>query len=288
MAVFRRVIAVHSTKLEIAMNQRIAVLLILLFLSTSASSRADPVLFMADGQTNSIYTVDTLTGAATLVGNTGIDVGFVGLGFDSFTDELFMSSSINGDQPGESLLYRISPDSGTATFVGSTGVANLTGLAFDRSRQRMFAGTGNSDMLYSLNTSNATASLVGEFGVNVGGHGLAYDPDSDVLLLSDFNTDRLYEINPDTGAATTIGSTQLDGVVALAYDAQASILYGVDVNSDELIRFDSATGVGTPVGFLGVDVFNVGLAFTVTAIPEPSAFLTCSAVASCLLLRCKR
>ena len=129
---------------------------------------------------------------------------------------------------------------------------------------------------------------MGGFGVNVGGHGLAYANDTNQLLMTNFNTDTLYSVNPLTGSATAIGTTQFGGVVALAFNPETNRLFGVDVNTDQLIEFDRQTGGGTAVGALGVDVFNVGLAFEVSAVPEPACFLPCLLGATVVMFRRKR
>ncbi|MEO1529267.1 MAG: hypothetical protein AAFX06_27930 [Planctomycetota bacterium] len=258
------------------------------FLGGLSPTFGAPVLFMADGETNAIYTVDVNSGAASLVGPMGFESGFVGLGYDSLEGDLLMTSSINGNSPGASVLYRVNQQSGAANQIGNTGIANLTGLAFDPNRQTMFGGSGNNDALYSINTNTGATTLVGSFGVNVGGHGLAYASDTDTLLMTDFATDTLYSVNPDTGVATSIGATLKTGVVALAFDHETSTLYGVDANSDELLRFNRDTGLATPIGFLGVDVFNVGLAFTTTVVPEPTSFFFCCSIGWLSLMRRRR
>ena len=247
--------------------------------------RAASVTYLADGQTDSLYTVDVTTGAASLIGSFGIDATFVGLAYDSTNDELFISS-ITGGSPAPSFLYRVDQGSGAATLVGNTGITNVTGLAFDAATGELFASSGADDSLYRVNPSNASASFVGSLGVGVGGNGLAYDQANQQLYLSDGNTDNLYRVNPATGAATTVGSINQASTVGLAFDPESGVLYGVDAVSDQLVSIDLSTGNATSVGSLGFDGANLGLAIKAVAIPEPSSTILLGiGMFCCVLIR---
>lgn len=84
-----------------------------------AFSVAD-VLF-ALGQSNSLYTVNQTTGAATAVGPTGVTHGTVG-GLDFLGSTLY--AAINDS------LYTINTTTGAATLIGAIGFAGVSGLAF--------------------------------------------------------------------------------------------------------------------------------------------------------------
>ncbi|MFO0849654.1 MAG: hypothetical protein U0871_14030 [Gemmataceae bacterium] len=80
------------------------------------------------GAGTSLYTVNTTTGLATLVGSTGISSGFIGLAFDDATGTLYMTAAPGGNGP--SNLYTVNTTTGLATLIGATGVSNLDGLEF--------------------------------------------------------------------------------------------------------------------------------------------------------------
>ncbi|MFM9964056.1 MAG: beta strand repeat-containing protein [Planctomycetaceae bacterium] len=79
---------------------------------------------------DALVTIDLTTLEVTLVGPLGIDfqIGGAGLTHDASNDVFYFSNSTgNGADP----LYRVDPLTGTATFVGTTGVTGFTtGLAF--------------------------------------------------------------------------------------------------------------------------------------------------------------
>jgi len=77
----------------------------------------------------SLYTVDTTTGTATLIGSTGIDSFLIGLEYDETTDTLYMLADLDNDGTGFPNLYSLSTTTGGATLIGSTGVDQLDGLA---------------------------------------------------------------------------------------------------------------------------------------------------------------
>src|SRR5207248_2729921 len=89
--------------------------------------RADGVLFgVAYRDTNSdqLITINTATGAATIVGPLGTNVTIPvvgGLEFDPVTGILYYSDNTN--------LYTVNPATGLATFIGAHGVTGIAGLA---------------------------------------------------------------------------------------------------------------------------------------------------------------
>jgi hypothetical protein len=87
------------------------------------------VLYGADG--TSLYTIDTATGAATLVGITGISNSSPGLAFDTESDILYLN--VGGSDPNADNLYQVDTGTGLATLVGPNGPTEglgIMGLAF--------------------------------------------------------------------------------------------------------------------------------------------------------------
>jgi WD40 repeat protein len=87
------------------------------------------VLYGADD--SSLFTIDTATGAVTLVGSTGISNSIPGLAFDTESDILYMN--VGGTAPGSNNLYRVDTGTGLATLVGPNGPTEglgIMGLAF--------------------------------------------------------------------------------------------------------------------------------------------------------------
>ncbi|MCC9599551.1 hypothetical protein LOC67_03185 [Stieleria sp. JC731] len=247
---------------------------------------AETTLFLADGQTDSLWTVDLQTGFATEVGSLGLDANYVGLTYNGNDGQLYLSSNSGADTANN--LYVVDQMTGAASLVGNTGVANLTGLAFDPVNKVMYGGTGTGNSLYTINTTNASTTLVGSYGVSVSGQGLAFDPITQSLWLADALTDNLFEVNTMTGQASQVGFTSLTAPVGLAVDPLTGSIYSVDHLSDALYTLDRTTGTATFIGQLGFDAFNVGLAARVSAIPEPSIINTCVALTAAFAVRRRR
>ena len=75
--------------------------------------------------TNSLYSINVVTGGSSAVGSLGVvfSTGGSGLSYDSQTDVLYASSRNQTD------LYAIDPDIGLAVSVGALGVGAIHGLA---------------------------------------------------------------------------------------------------------------------------------------------------------------
>ncbi|QDV81681.1 PEP-CTERM sorting domain-containing protein [Planctomycetes bacterium TBK1r] len=245
---------------------------------------AEPVLYLADGNSSSLWTVNTTTGNATRVGSLGLTPSLIGLAYDSVDGNLLMTSS-NGVN---SQLFRLDQSTGQASLVGDTGFQAISGLAFDPNSQVLYGGSGATDSLFTIDRTTGAATPVGAYGVNVGGHGLGYDNQNQQLWMTDGFLDTLYSVNTSTGAATEIGSTGLTSVAALAFHSGENRLYGINTNDDTLVRLNTSTGMGEVVGDLGFDAFNVGLAFRPAAIPEPSSWILLLLITCVLVMRTRR
>ena len=81
------------------------------------------VLYGVSQGFSSLYTINQATGAATLVGPTGVAGGVLsGLAFRD--DGLLFAANLNGN------LYIINPLTGAATLIGATGFDQISGLTF--------------------------------------------------------------------------------------------------------------------------------------------------------------
>ncbi|RPI55047.1 MAG: PEP-CTERM sorting domain-containing protein, partial [Deltaproteobacteria bacterium] len=78
---------------------------------------------------SSLYTVDTTTGTATLIGSTGISSYIIGLEYDETNAILYMLADLDNFGSGFSNLYSLNTATGAATLIGSTGVSSLDGIA---------------------------------------------------------------------------------------------------------------------------------------------------------------
>jgi uncharacterized repeat protein (TIGR03803 family) len=120
-------------------------------------------LYGVDTNSN-LYSVNQTTGAATLIGATGLGTG----GFQS------LSSGGAGlytvAQPGSTaLLYSVNTTTGLATEIGDTGIVDISGMGFVNGQ--LYAGdeTGN---LYTINVNTAASTLITNNGLAIWGIGL--------------------------------------------------------------------------------------------------------------------
>lgn len=94
-----------------------------------AFTKADVLYGMSQGVSqsgiNSLYTINTTTGATTLVGSMGVANSSSVGGFE-ISRKGVAYATFNGN------LYRVDLATGDATLIGNTGFSNLSGLAFVR------------------------------------------------------------------------------------------------------------------------------------------------------------
>lgn len=140
----------------------------------------------------SLYTVNTTTGALTLVGTSGGSV--------SYHDFGSTPTGLYGDDFGSPTnLYSVNPSTGSATDVGSTGLSStetsFRALSTSSSTLYLTKDYG----LYSLNPANGASTFIGSFGSNV--IMTAVMMDNGILYGGD-ESGNFYTINTSTGAAT--------------------------------------------------------------------------------------
>jgi hypothetical protein len=167
------------------------------------------------GSTSRLYTINTLTGAATQVGAagaftlSGTDFGF---DFNPVPDRIRVVSNT-----GQNL--RLNPNDGTLTSTDTPlnpGTPNVTAAAYTNS----FAGTttttlydidSGNDTLYTQNPpNNGTLVPVGQLGVNAtDSNGFDIAPGSNTALaalqVNGETTSKLFSINLTTGSASFVG-----------------------------------------------------------------------------------
>ena len=222
-------------------------------------------LYMSDDENQAIYTVDTATGAATLVGSTVIEMSFSGLAWDSSTGALYVSDVVAPGGDGHRLVLAVRPQHRRVLPVDPRHPAAREARPRDEVRVAVAGGKnlpraggaapsgGSGFGLGLVNPATGEIKFIGNHVTSSNIHGLAYDSANDVLWGADVDgSGGLAEIDRLTGAATLVGAWGTTGEIrGLAYDAATDTLYGVDYNVGSLHTIDRGTGAATLVGALG-------------------------------------
>lgn len=205
--------------------------------------------------TQSLYRIDPATGAATLVGSTGIRQ-INGIAYDGSTLWAYTSSAD---------VYRLNLNTGAADlFSSSVAVVPEGDLAFGPGG----LWTSDGDVVGLLSVYDASIDQVGLMGSDASDvSGLAFDGSGTLFGYSKNGSleDTVVSIDPLTGAATTVGGTGLSSssaVGALAYDGSTGAMLLSDGSA--LYSVDTSSGAATFIGGHGVGELS-GLAF----VPSP-------------------
>lgn len=237
----------------------------------------------ASGATQSdLYSINTVTGAATLIGRIGAA--------DLVTD-------IAIEPPAAPRIYAVTADNRLISFAPGaptvlvsddviTGLGageNVIGIDFRPSTRELYALTSSS-RVFTLKLSNGVATAVEATpftpAVNGTDFGFDFNPSADRLRAVS-NAGQNLRLHPDTGVvvatdtplAYALGDPNfaaVPSVVGSAYDTNFSsvgstTLWGIDSNLDILVRQGSVGGTPsspnsgelTTVGALGIDVTNL-------------------------------
>lgn len=221
-----------------------------LYTATNYNSEAD----------SSLYTIDDSTGAATLIGSTGV----------TLTDIAFSGSTLYGVTYND--FYTVNPETGMSTLVGSTGYSGVNTLDVDKDGTIYSADFLTRELL-TINPATGAATVVGSFGsfgssglFGFGG-GLAFGQDG--TLYGTFYCgvgDCLAIIDPLSGNATKVGDINNTYVGIFGLEFKQDILYGVSPTG-QVLTIDTSTGAGTLVGTNDLEQWGL----TISSVPIPAA-----------------
>lgn len=201
----------------------------------------------------SLYSIDAATGAATLIGNTGLRQ-IAGLDWDLVNHRL-VALTVAGD------IFQINPSTGASTRIVDLAFGVPEGSVLARG-STIYTSIFNN--LSSLNGSSwqslGTSGLSGTADIS----GLEIIAGGQIvgLAVNANGGDSLVSFDTATGAATTIGltGTSSGSLGGLAYNGALFMTDGAS-----LFQVNTATGAATLVGAHGVTGFS-GL-----ALPSPGA-----------------
>ncbi|HKQ75574.1 MAG TPA: DUF4394 domain-containing protein [Blastocatellia bacterium] len=249
------------------------------------------------------YTIDLMTGAATLVGTIGnggvaitdISVAPAGallptsLAYTIWAiDSANKLLSFSADKPGKFASAR--------PVTGLQAGVKLAGIDFRPATGQLYAlgVNGSTGRLYTINPATAVATALGtgfalpqSEGASAGkDYGFDFNPTVDRIRVTADSRDN-FRLHPDTGAVAGVDFILSQGaaVVGAAYDrnfagSKVTTLYGIDANNDQLVSVGGIDSSPTPnggvvrtIGPLGVNT-SAAVGFDITVGDEGMAFAT--------------
>ncbi len=230
-------------------------LIVLMFLSGIAS--AQQLYFLQDNN-GQFYSVNTATGAATLIATiAAVTSNTIGL----------------SESPNPNVLYGTTYTNLISFNTDGTGVTNIGPSAAESLGwcipTNILYGAINGSF-FSVNPATGAQSALTSPGADV--EGLACDHPNNVLYGLVRTTGALMRYTPATDTWSLVGNTGLPSLdVGLAMDTVAHVLYAVDATNGSLYRIDPSTAAATLVGPMGIGNVGGGLAFTYVAAPAAPA-----------------
>lgn len=177
----------------------------------------DPVtetLYLTGGRdNNNLYTVDTTTGAASLVGYHGVSDLF-GLAFNTSNRTLY------GTQGSASGLFSLDSSTGAATFIANME-SNIGGLSYNPNTDSLVGLTAGFGSLCSIDSGTGSMACTATRGY-VDENGFTYDPDQNVYWGIDYGGN-LYSYDASAGYARTTMLSGIGGHTGLAYRSSAIV-----------------------------------------------------------------
>jgi hypothetical protein len=233
---------------------------------------------------NNLYTIDTTTGAATLVGDTGFNLR--GLAIDPVTGRAYASLAEQNSGGTAGGLYEINLATGAASLIG--GTQNFCEMTFDGAGNLFGYGTrvGAADGYdyLSIDVNTGVGTLLSSTALNTANYaifGIAYSSADDETYLyqqwfSGSGGEGLWTIDLTDGTPTlVVSSTGQFYRPDLAADDSGN-LYTIDrqfgATGTSLYSLDKTTGLTTSIGLNGVGLNSITFANSATAtVPEPGA-----------------
>lgn len=212
-------------------------------------------LYAVSGKTDGgkLYTVNTSTGALTLIQKTEIPQ-INSLRIHPTSKELIGFNNLATTASGA--MYRLSSDGWSAQLLSTVPTANLKGLALYNDS---LAYTGSfTGIIYSININTGVLTQIGTNGSSQRTGGLAINPVNGTLWMSLRNTsgamDNIYKVNRTTGLSTLVGSAGIGiAIIDIVFDKNGTLFglagNGTAVNS--LVRINTDNGAASVIGSLG-------------------------------------
>ncbi|GEM_PF-4187565 len=181
-----------------------------------------------------MLSIDTTTGAATVIGPTGFSSGSSvgGVPLDPDSGTYYMSDGVD--------LHTVDETTGTATAIGPHGQL-ISGLSFGPDRGCLI-GFDSMATLYDVNEADGTSTNARATGWNLGS--LAMSPSTGTLYATlNAGNSALYEVDIATGEVTGVGPLLIEQIEGgLDFHPTSGVLYGVNGDGySRLFTIDTTT-----------------------------------------------
>lgn len=208
-----------------------------------AASASQPV--------SQLYRIDLSTGAATVVGPTGIPE-IDGMAIRPSNKEIYGTLATTTS----TTLYRLASEYGDALPVATIPLGNMRAIAFSAG-DTLYGGT-TAGRLYRINLTSGDTTYVGTAN-SISYSSFAFRPGTRVLWASVrptiFGRDRIYTVNITDGDTAYVGATGLNAITPhLAFHPSGTLyaLIGVTTQTNQIYRLDLLTAAATLVGSTNV------------------------------------
>jgi len=164
------------------------------------------ILYALNYDTNAFSTIDTATGAETIIGTSTPTGSWTGMAGTADGSTLYASSSNCGV---ESYLYEVDPGTGALTLIGPMRAGScMIDIAINADGD-MYGVDIVDDSLYQIDTGTGAATYVGYTGASANyAQGMDFDNASGTLYWAAYTTGgEMRTIDLNTGASTLLGST---------------------------------------------------------------------------------
>lgn len=188
-------------------------------------------MFLIRDSDGTLRRLDPLTGGITDVGPTGVTTAFGDCAWNPNNNTLYMvdGRSLNN-------LYRVNPTNGTATLVGTHGIADMFALGYHPPTDAVYGVSVNTNMLYRFNLVYGGVTPIGPTG---GPYisGLVWDPVRNQFVGLEAGGGALYTVDVATGAATLLESPGTINDAGLTYDPTSDLFWAADY-SGNIFQYD--------------------------------------------------
>ena len=180
------------------------------------------VLYAIDNDTDQLLTLNTTTGAGTVVATVAWPDEGCNFGFNQVPDMSFDSQGnlYAWREPCDDDLYRIDKVTGVATFVGDAALSTAeVGLAFD-SHDNLYMKSYQD--VWRIDTNTGAATFVAGFPFSATSNIAAFDENDVLYTGSRGGGSPLMTLDLNTGALTVVGNTGIRQLSAIAFERIAN------------------------------------------------------------------